>query len=394
VRTIGVEERRARLGRRHLLAAPAEGVERVATDLVGLHSSDPTTIYLSAWARTCDFGAADLEDALYERRSLVRMLGMRRTLFVVPVHTAGVMNAACTRALVAGERRRLIGMLEGQGVASDGARWLARVSDATLEAIAARGQASAAELAKDVPELGAKLAFGQGKSWATTVGVSTRVLFLLATQGRIVRARPLGTWVSSQYRWARTEDWLGDDLPDIDPAAARAELLAAWLRAFGPGTLTDIRWWTGWTVRDARNALSEVEAVGVALDEGTGYVLPDDLGAPRGRVASWVALLPGLDPTVMGWKERGWYLGDHAHALFDRNGNAGPTVWVDGQIVGGWSQTPGGEVVVKLLEPVRRTAETAIAREARRLTDWLDHVRVTPRFRTPLEKALHAGEVS
>jgi hypothetical protein len=391
---IGVEERRARLGRRHLLATPAERVEQVAGDLVGLHSSDPTTIYLSAWARTRDFDTADLEDALYERRSLVRMLGMRRTLFVVPVHLAGVMNAACTRALVAGERKRLIGVLEDQGVASDGARWLARVSDATLEAIAARGQASAVELTKDVPELGAKLAFGEGKSWATTVGVSTRVLFLLATQGRIVRARPLGTWVSSQYRWARTEDWLGADLPDMDPAAASAELLTAWLRAFGPGTLTDIRWWTGWTVRVTTDALTAVGAVEVALDEGTGYVLPDDLEPPRGRTTQWVALLPGLDPTVMGWKERGWYLGDHAHDLFDRNGNAGPTVWMDGQVVGGWSQTPGGEVVVKLLEPVRRTAETAIAREARRLTDWLDHVRVTPRFRTPLEKALHAGETS
>ena len=54
-------------------------------------------------------------------------------------------------------------------------------------------------------------------------------------------------------------------------------------------------------------------------------------------IAPWVALLPGLDSTVMGWKERAWFLGGHQHALFDVNGNAGPTVWCNGRIVGGWA---------------------------------------------------------
>ena len=38
--------------------------------------------------------------------------------------------------------------------------------------------------------------------------------------------------------------------------------------------------------------------------------------------------------TFMGWKERDWFLGEHAEPLFDRNGNAGPTVWRDGRVVG------------------------------------------------------------
>ena len=357
--------------------------------MVGLHSSDPVTVYLSARARVRGFMPEDLEDALYERRSLVRMLGMRRTLFVVPRELAGVMDAACTKALIPAQRTRLIRLLEDQGVAEDGAAWLADVSRRTLEALDAAGEAAAAELTRLVPELGIKLQFGEGKSWGGTMGVSTRVLFLLATEGRVVRARPRGRWTSGQYRWTRTERWLGSPLPRTPHADACRALLGRWLRSFGPATLTDIAWWTGWTRSLTTATLSALDATEVELDEGIGFVLPDDLGKVRAP-KPWVALLPGLDPTVMGWKERSWYLGPHAEALFDRNGNAGPTVWADGRAIGGWSQAADGEIRVRLLEPVEARTEQMLEAERDRLATWLGDVRIKPRFRTPLERRLGA----
>jgi hypothetical protein len=389
MRTIGTRERRTRLGLRHRLARAAGSVDQATTALVGLHSSDPTSVYLSARARVTGFVPADLEDALYERRSLARMIGMRQTLFVVPRDVAAVMDEACTKALAPPERRRLVGMLEAQGIAATGKgeRWIRRVAAETLEALARRGPCTARELTKDVPDLGAKLVFGQGRTWAGTMGVSTRMLFLLAAEGEILRARPLGTWVSGQYRWARTEDWLGEPLRTIGHAEACADLLGRYLHAFGPVTTTDVRWWTGWTARLTATTLEAVGAVEVGLDDGVGYVLPDDLG----RVTStrrWVALLPGLDPTVMGWKDRGWYLGEHGPGLFDRNGNAGPTVWADGRVVGGWIQHASGEIAVELLERVDARTRAAIDAERERLRTWLGDVRITPRFRTPVEQAL------
>ena len=128
-------------------------------------------------------------------------------------------------------------------------------------------------------------------------------------------------------------------------------------------------------------------AVEVELDEGPGYVLPEDL-EPVDEPDPWVALLPGLDPTVMGWKERGWYLGDHASELFDRNGNAGPTVWADGRVVGAWTQTDDGEIVVELLDPVDARTRKAIDAERDRLPDWLGDVRIRARFPTPTERRL------
>src|SRR5437667_3708661 len=196
MRTIGIRERRARLGLRHGLATPFRTVDQAAVAMIGLHSSDPATVFLSARSRVTRFRREDLEDALYERRSLVRMLGMRRTLFVTTPELAAVIDAACTKALVPGERRRLIGLLEDQGIASDGAAWLRKANRATMRLLRGRGELSGAELSRAVPELRAKLVFGEGKTWAGEIGVSTRVLFLLATEGTIVRGRPRGSWVA------------------------------------------------------------------------------------------------------------------------------------------------------------------------------------------------------
>ncbi len=392
MRAIDDAERRARLGARHLLAAPGGSPEEAAAAVVGLHSSDPSSVYLQAFARVSPFTPADLEDALYERRSLVRMLGMRRTLFVVPRDLAAVMDEACAKALAMAQRTRLVRLLEEQDVvpAGRGVRWVERVASATLAALTERGEATARQLAADVPELSNKLTVGEGRTWAGTMGVSTRILFLLATRGAIVRARPLGTWISGQYRWARTEDWLGAPLEPLDHARACAELVRRYLGAFGPATMTDVRWWTGWTARLATSSLADAGAVEVQLCEGVGYVLPDDV-EPVEPPEPWVALLPSLDATVMGWKQRAWYLGSHAEALFDRSGNAGPTVVVDGRVVGAWTQRRDGTIVTELLERVPARARHRIEAECERLRHWLGDVRWTPRFRTPLESRLSSA---
>jgi hypothetical protein len=389
MRRMEAEERRARLVRRHRLTPPrlADDVRDAVRSVVVLHSSDPATVFLSAWARTQEFEPAMLEHALYERRTLVRMLGMRRTLFVVPRELVEVVDAAASQAVAANERRKLERFAAETGVADDPAAWIAEASSAALAALQARGEASTSELAGDHPLLGQKLRLGTGTRWEAEVGAASRILLLLAAEGAIVRDRPRGGWTGSQYRWVPSER-LGPRR-SVQPEVARAELLRAWLTAFGPATETDVRWWMGWTARDARAALAGVPHAEVELDEGTGYVLAGD-DEPEETTAPAPALLPALDPTAMGWKERGWYLGPHGAAIFDRNGNAGPTVWWGGRIVGGWAQRRGGEVAHRLLEDVGAEAEAAIATECARLAAWLGDVRVTPRFRTPLERELAA----
>jgi hypothetical protein len=391
VRRMGVDERRLRLLRRHHLAPAdrAQDVLTAAADLVGLHATDPVTVYLSATARVEGAKVADVERALYEERTVLRMLGMRRTLFVVPVDLAPVVHAACTRAIAVNERRRLVQLVQQGGVADDAARWVEEANEATMRALAARGEALASELSADVPALRARVRLAEGKSYASDSNLTTFVLSRLAAEGRIVRGRPRGTWISSQHRWAPTESWFPGGLPELPTGGARVELVRRWLTAYGPATVADIKWWTGWTLRDTRAALAGVATAEVDLDGATGIVLAGDLEATA-PVEPGALLLPALDSSVMGWAERDWYVGAHREVLFDRNGNAGPTVWWDGRVVGGWAVRPDATVAFRLLERVGREARVGVEDAAGRLEAWLDGTRFTPRFRTPLERELSA----
>ncbi|MGI9112241.1 MAG: winged helix DNA-binding domain-containing protein [Gaiellaceae bacterium] len=388
---IDADERRARLVRRHRLAAPerADDALDVARSLVVLHSTDAVTVFLSIAARTTAVGPADIEHAFYDDRTLVRLHGMRRTLFAVPRELVPVVFAACTRTIVARERRRLEGMLVASGVSTRPAAWLARASKAALQALDERAPATTSEVAASVPMLAKKLRIGAGTRFEATQSVAARLLPQLAMEGKLMRARPRGTWISGQYRWTPTAAWLGEEIASIEPERAQAELLRRWLESFGPGTEADIRWWTGWTAREARTALAAVPHAEVDLGGSSGYVLASDLeGATAPEPAA--ALLPTLDPTTMGWKERDWYLGPHSSLLFDTNGNAGPTVWWDGRVVGGWSQRRDGELVFRLLEDVGADAVRAVESEAERLEDWLGEVRFSPGFLPPFQRELSA----
>jgi hypothetical protein len=391
VRRIGVDERRARLGVRHQLAtaARAGSAADAAAGLVALHGTDPASVFLAALARMRAGGVEAVERALYEEKALVRLLGMRRTMFVVPVDVAPVVQAACTRAIAVQQRRLLVQMLGRAGVADDPDRWLKEVEESTVRALAARGEATAAQLSEDEPRLRTSVLMAEGKPYEARQNVSTRVLFLLGADGRVVRGRPLGSWISSQYRWSTVEAWLDGGMAEWPTEAAQVELARRWLAAFGPATVADLRWWTGWTAGLTKKALAQVGPVEVDLDGATGLVLADDLDPPP-AVEPWAALLPALDPTAMGWTERAWYLGDHAPRLFDRSGNVGPTVWWGGRIVGGWAQRKAGEIVFRLLEDVGADAVAAVEAAVERMAAVLDEVRVTPRFRTPLERELTA----
>ena len=209
----------------------------------------------------------------------------------------------------------------------------------------------------------------------------SRLLTVLTAAGRVVRGHNAGHWRNSRPLWTSMASWLGDELTPTEPDAGCAEIVRHWLWTFGPGTEADLVWWLGSTKTAVRAALSSVDAVAVELDDGaTGWVLPDDtadLQAPP-RAEPWVALLPTLDPTTMGWRERAFYLdGAHTPFLFDSAGNGGTTVWVDGRIVGCWVQDEAERVRLVLVEKVSRDARRRLDAEAARLDEFLggEHIR-------------------
>jgi hypothetical protein len=388
VRTFTVAERRARLASRHFLSPDrnTDPIAAITAALVGWHATDPATPYLSLWARSPDFTVTALGHELYETRSLTKHLAMRRTLWLVRTADLPIIQPAASNRVADNERRRLVADVQKAGVATDGGSWLDRACADVLDHLTGHGPATSSELRQALPSLAGTFDPAPGKPWGGAVPLAPRVLTALSVRGEIIRGPNEGAWTSSRPRWAATGQWLAGRPEPLPADVASAELVRAWLHTFGPATLTDITWWFGNTLTWARRALAAVGAVEVDLHGAAGFALPDDLD--HGPVPEpWCALLPGLDVTTMGWSERDWYLGAHRQRVFDANGNAGPTAWWNGRVVGGWCQDAGAIVHVQLTEDVGRAARQALRARAGQLTAWLDGVRISPRFPSPLSRA-------
>jgi Winged helix DNA-binding domain len=386
LREFSVAERRNRLARRHFLSAAAP-LTTVITGLVGLHATDPATPYLSLWARSPSFATADLDAHLYTKRAAVKHLAMRRTLWLLDADDLAIVQPAASDRVAANESRRLAADVTKAGVTADGERWLERACAAVLRRLGEHGPASSAELRAALRELAGTYDPAPGKRWGGEVPIAPRVLTVLSARGHIVRGPNDGSWVNSRPRWAAAGDWLGERVAKpLDAHAAQAALTRRWLWTFGPATVEDVKWWFGTTLTAARTALADIGAAQVDLGGRTGYALPDDLETEP-DVSPWCALLPGLDPTTMGWFEREWYLGVHRDQVFDRNGNAGPTAWWNGRVVGGWYQDGDARVRLQVLEDPGRDGRRALQQRADELTSWLDGVRISPRFPSPLSRS-------
>ena len=383
------DERRSRLARRHAVApwSRVAGPEAATRAMTVLHSTEPATVYLSCWARVDGLTVADVDRALHTDRTLVKQLAMRRTLFVFPRDLlAAAWGSASTRVADA-ELKRMAKDVEKAGIAADGTRWVHDARAAILAALATRPDGlTAAEVRGLLPELAVTFDVTAGSVWN-----HGRLLTHLGLTADLVRGTNTQHWRLSRPRWTLMSDWLDTPGTPLSTEEGYAEIVRRWLHTFGPGTEADLVWWLGGTKGAVRAALAAVEAVTVSLDGGgTGWVLPDDVD-PEPAAEPWAALLPVLDPTVMGWKERDWYLGEHGPDLFDRNGNAGTTAWVDGRAVGCWVQDGDGVVSVHLLEPVPDAARAALDVEAERLTTWLDGVRVGTVYPSPAMRAARAA---
>ncbi len=386
------DQRRARLALRHALACPTESVAAAAAAMTCLHATEPASVHLAAFAR-CGATISEVDTALYQDRTVVKQLAMRRTVFAFPRDLLPAVWGSAAARVATQQRAQLARDVAKAGITDDGPAWVEVATTDVLALLHERGPMTTMELRAELPALDARLVVSPGKTYGGEFPVAPRVLTTLAASGAIVRGDNDGGWKTSRPRWTVATDWV-DAGPPLEEAGGYAALVESWLRTFGPGTEADITWWLGATKAAVRRALADVGAVEVRLDGGpdattgedTGWVLPDDLDDVE-PPDPWAALLPALDPTTMGWKARGFYLGDHAERLFDANGNGGPTAWWDGRVVGGWTQRDDGAVVVVPAERLPRDAVRALDSAAERLTDWLGGDVVKSIYQSPLVRA-------
>ncbi|GAA1476198.1 winged helix DNA-binding domain-containing protein [Nocardioides aestuarii] len=383
-------ERRSRLVRRHALGPHRLTDPLAATEsVVCLHATEPATVYLSLAVRAEGVTADDVHRLLYDDRSLVKQLAMRRTLFAFPRDLLPAVWGSASARVAEQERKRVAKDAVAAGLTDDGDAWLEEARERVLALLREHGQLGAQQIREGVPMLDAKVGTSTNPDakWAGPVQIAPRVLTWLGARGDLVRGVNGGHWRTSRPQWTAMQPWLGEEAVPLPEAEGYTELVRRWLARFGPGTENDVVWWLGATKAAVRRAFADLGAVEVALDGGaTGWLLPDDLEQEE-PVDPAALLLPVLDPTTMGWKDRDFYLDpDLTPYLFDSNGNGGTTAWWDGRVVGAWVQDDEGRVEVLLREDPGRDARRALDLEAERLTGWLDGQVISSVYKSRLMK--------
>ncbi len=404
-RHITLADRRARMGERQLL-----GSHRRVSDALSvmqafgaLHATDPATVYLTIAARLDDAAVATAIDrtdtAVLTDRSIARHHAMRRTVWVMEPQIIRAAHAACTAALAKREWANFEKMLADNGI-DDPAAWIANGRTEAVSAVQRLGTATARKIAGAAPHLNVPLQLAVGKSYAGTQGAHTRLIQNLGFDGVIVRTRSTGSWVSGEYEWAVAATWISGGIvdPTITPREAAATLATQYLKTFAPVTSADLQWWAGWTVATTKTALADIGAVPVTTDAdelGTvtaAWVLPDDDTASSDR-SDWATILPSLDPTVMGWKQRDWYMGTHGtfgHTVFDRNGNAGNAIMANGSVVGTWAHRPDQHIAIHLFETLNKKQRSQLDKSIDRYRSAVGTTVVRPRYPAPLQASLLA----
>jgi hypothetical protein len=384
------DHRRARIARRHGLHREFryETIEAATTAMTALHATEPSTPHLSLHARVGELTVADVEAALYGDRILVKTMAMRRTLWLVTRDLLPVVAGSAGRR-TADAQIRLLAKQAPELQQHLGPDWMAKAARDIVGCLEGR-ELTAKALRDELPHLGGTFMAAPGSKWSAEVASLTRLLTILTASGAVVRGHNAGHWRISRPLWTSMASWLGHQLipTDVDPGYAVMVRHLLW--TFGPATEADLVWWLGSTKGVVRRALLENDAVEVQLDSGsTGWVLPNDLvdleRPPEHE--PWAALLPTLDPTTMGWRERDFYLQpEHTSYLFDRAGNGGTTVWLNGRIAGCWVQDERERVIPILMGKTSPDQRRLIDIEVARLDEFIGGEHIHNVFASPQMK--------
>ena len=326
---------RFRLQKQHLTdESQTQDILQIVRDIYGLHATGPTTPYVSLFARATDFTRDKLDEELYVKRTLGKIRCVRTTVHVLPSETIPIAFAA-TKSIVEPNSKEFLRYTGGVTE-----RQYEDTSGEILRILKGKGM-STLQIKK---ELGTRL------------NISV-IVNLMCDQGLLMRGRSDKGWKSNTHTYYLFSDYFPDiDLNATGPARARETTVRQYLAAYGPATVKDISWWSGFTMTEVRRILQTLarETAEVEIPElkGPYVMLTADLAALkrfRPSTQPVVNLLPSLDPCLMGYKERGRYLDDqHYDLAFDRSGNSTSTILVDGRVVGIWDFSEKPKPTVKL----------------------------------------------
>jgi hypothetical protein len=340
--------------------APRDRLPDVVRNVAGIQAQVDSAARASLWARVEGLRPGDVDRALWEERTLVKVWVMRGTVHLLPSDDLGVYLSGLRREGLFRERQ----WMRRYGLQEEDFREMPRAAEEAL----ASGPLTRRELGEAVVErLGER-----ARKWVEH-GYGG-VIRLATIEGKVC----FGPSQGREITFVLLEDWLGPQSLN-PPEQAESELLRRYLHAHGPATPQDFAAWSGMRMglireiwKRARDDLRPVVA-----DGKEAYLLAEELDELRAQrdAGTSVRLLPYFDVYLLGHKDKG-HLVDPAHykRVYRKAGWISQVVLVNGRIAGVWTQKSRGKgliVTVEAFEPLNRETRQAVEEEAAGLGHFL-----------------------
>ncbi|MFX1320606.1 MAG: winged helix DNA-binding domain-containing protein [Promethearchaeota archaeon] len=305
---------------------------QITEDLCGLHSTDLKTSYLALFIRTRNFKKADLEKELYINKTMGRIRGMRRTLFIQTKNMIPIVHAATFKL----SEKTFQKYMEYHKISLKDYQ---EISNSIIKILKGK-ELSASEIRKDL----------------NSESNIPAIIQLMCNHGLLIRGRPIKDWKDRRNKYILfSEQFPTIHLAEFNEKDAIKQLVERYVKSYGPVTESDISWWTGLTKTKIRGALKiieeQLERIKVLNIEGDFIIFKSDMNQLKdvdNSKEKVLNFLPELDPYLMGYKERGRYINySNYDRVFDRSGNAAATILINGKINGIWDVEENSEPLFK-----------------------------------------------
>jgi hypothetical protein len=329
--------------RRHHLLQPAPRFEMLAvvSSLVGVQAQVMSSAELAVGVRVAGLARADIADALWRERTLVKTWAMRGTLHLVAAPELPELVAAL------GTRTNHLKpiALRYFGATAEQHQHLLDAISTTLTAEPMTRAALASAVAERIgdPEVATKVS----GSWGT---------FFKPAAGRGLLC--FGPDEGRNVTFVRPSAWLGREMPEPSQAAVAA-VIDRHLAAFPGSSKSELARWWGVSAGDLRPALDLLaDRITTVSVEGTkALVRRADLGeVDAAQPATGLRLLGGFDPYTLSLEKAAEPLLPRARrSLVSREAGWISAVLLDGgRIAGTWTHEITSKAIAIRVTPWRR----------------------------------------
>ncbi len=310
------------LGKQHLSGdSKTDDLVQITRDIGGLHATSAPTPYLSLLARTNSFTIENLQEELYQKKSLAKVTYVRKTMFIIPENMLPIAMSAV---------QRNTNLLTDQHLKY-------------LQLTQREYECTAKTILNILKNRGLTL-----KELKTEMGAVPNLMYIvrmMCFQGLLIRGAPKSGWKSNLHSYFPFREYYPDlDMSILDEKEALRFVIMEYITNFGPVTKNDITWWTGFPQSLVSDLLKEIQGklstVKISGLEDKFLILSSQastLKDIRTQNFKTINIVPCLDPYLMGYKNRDKYLDRKFYSyVFDLSGNATTTILHRGKVIGVW----------------------------------------------------------